>query len=371
MSFERIEHQGAAVRLIRTAVASGRLAHALLFVGPAGVGKGLAARETAKLLFCASPRGSGADGLDPCDECPACKRVDHGTHPDFYWFEKEPERYDFRIHLVARGTHREESPEVTVTESVALTPMEAPRTVTVLDDAERLNDAAANALLKSLEEPSPHAVLILLCADASRLPGTILSRCQWVRFRPLPEAFVAENLAALLPDEVPEAERTLAARFSGGSMEEARLLAESGLAGLKRQLIDGLARMDEAAAIDLAEAVREWAGDRAKAEKVKRGNPRETALRRHAGRTALAVASSAFRDAAVVAAGAEDRVGLTHADQSEAIAALAAWPEGAAAQAVALLADAEAQIARYVHPELAAENAFLQVSRLRHERVSG
>ncbi len=368
MSFERIEQQGAAVRLLRAAVASGRLAHALLFVGPAGVGKGLAARELAKLLFCESPRGAGPDDLDPCDACSACRRVENGAHPDLYWFRKEPGRNDFRIHLVARGTHREEGPEVTVTESVALTPMEAPRTVTVLDDAERLNDAAANALLKSLEEPSPHAVLVLLCADASRLPGTILSRCQWVRFRALPEPFVAAKLASLLPDDVPQAERALASRFSGGSLAEAVRLAGSGLGDLRRRLVEVLPRMDEADAIDMGEEVRTWADVRAKAEGAKRGTPEETALRRYAGRTALALAASAFRDAAVVAAGAESQAGLTHPDQPEAVAALAEWPTESVALAVDILADGQAQIGRYVHPELAVENAFIQVSRLRPDR---
>jgi len=218
VSFRDVRFQDPAVRMLRSAVAGDRLPHAFLFVGPRGVGKGRAARELAKVLFCPSRRGTGPDDLDPCDACAHCRRVARGTHPDLYWFRKEEDRNDFRIGLVTRREGPDGTPPwltVTVTESVALTPMEAPRTLTVLDDAELLNPHAANALLKTLEEPSPHAVLILLCADASRLPTTILSRCQWVRFRPLPEEFVAEKVREVLAAGRADAEKGGSA--SGGS----------------------------------------------------------------------------------------------------------------------------------------------------------
>jgi hypothetical protein len=376
--------------MLRAMHGRGRLPHALLFVGPRGVGKGLVARELVKLLFCASPVGKDPEAREACGRCSACQRVDRGTHPDLAWFRKEPDRNDFRISLVSR---REGSPDVTVLDSLVLHPMEAPRTVTVIDDAECLNPEAANALLKSLEEPAPHAVLILLCADASSLPSTILSRCQWVTFRPLPEEFIAGKLAEVLangkgaaarpegppPARVSAEEAAFVCRFAGGSIEQAVALAGSGLWDLKRRLLDRLPDLDEAVALDLAGDIATWAAARAREDRVTKEPREETALRRTAAQTALAAVVTAVRDAVVVAclaagslpagqagqaAGAEGPLPLVNLDQPGAIGRLAAWPEGRLGRAIDLLAAAQAQIGRYVHPELATENALVQLSRL-------
>jgi DNA polymerase-3 subunit delta' len=381
VSFAEVRYQDAAVRTLRAAVASDHVSHAYLFVGPRGVGKALAAREFVKLLLCPKPRGRN-ETLEPCDACDHCGRVARGTHPDLYWFRKEPDRNDFRINLVVRGRgDKSEDVATTVTESVVLHPMEAARTVTVLEDAELMNRAAANALLKTLEEPTPHAILILLAADASQLPGTILSRCQWVRFRPLPEEFVAEKLHALLaakasakavkgraaetpPRTVSADEAAFICRFAGGSIEQALRLAESGLWDLKRRLLARLPEMDEAAALDLAEAIAEWGKAEARRQRASKGTPEETAVRRSSARLGLAAVAAAFRDAALVAAGAPESLRLLNADQRPVVESLAGWSPGTCERAVGLLADGQAQIARYVHVELATENALIQVSRL-------
>ncbi len=361
MSFESVQHQAAAVRLLRSAVAGDRLPHALLFAGPRGVGKRLTVRELAKLLFCTSPRGRDASDLDPCDVCTHCRRVDRGVHPDLWWFRKEPDRYDFRIRLVAR---RDDSPpEPVVTEAVVLTPMEANGTVTVLDDAEALNDEAANALLKTLEEPPPHATLVLLCADPSRLPNTVLSRCQWVRFHPLPAEFVARKLAEVAEDAANPDETAYVARFAGGSIERARLLLGSGLWEMKRKLIGNLARLDEAVALGLAAEIDAWAKRWTKARGIKATGPEATAVRREAAGVALAGVAAAFADAAALAADAS--VDLVNADQRESLDQLAVWPPDALTEAVDRLADAQQQIRRYVHTELAVDNALVQTARLR------
>jgi DNA polymerase-3 subunit delta' len=381
VSLSEIRYQTAAVRMLRSAMAGDRVAHAYIFAGPRGVGKGLAARQFAKLLMCAKPRGSG-EKLDPCDKCGHCTRIDRDTHPDLYWFRKEEDRNDFRLSIVTRRQGESSaSPSVTVTESVVLHPMEAARTVTVLDDAELLNASAANALLKTLEEPSPHAVLILLCADASELPGTILSRCQWVRFNPLPEEFVEEKVREVLaaqaakppekgrkaeaPRPIAREEIAFICRFAGVSIEQAVQLAGSGLWGLKRAILPGLEAMDEADALDKAEAIAGWAVTEARRRRVPKGTPEETAVRRSSARLALAVVASVFRDAAMVAVGASEAARLTNADQPDVIQALAAWSVESCGRAVSVLADAQAQIVRYVHVELATENALVQVSRLR------
>jgi hypothetical protein len=123
--------------------------------------------------------------------------------------------------------------------------------------------------------------------------------------------------------------------------------------------------MDEAVALDLAEAISEWGRAEAKREHAKLDSPEGNTVRRAAARLALAAVASAFRDAALVASGAPKAVRLTNADQPQTIAALAGWSAEACSRAVAILADAQAQIGRYVHIELATENALVQVSRLR------
>jgi len=379
VSFDAIQYQPSAVRMLRAAVARDRVPHAYLFVGPRGVGKGLAARELAKALFCLSVSGGDAESLDPCDACPHCQRVDRGTHPDLYWFGKEPDHNDFRLQLVTR---RDDSPDIVVIESVALMPMEAMRTVTVLDDAERLNPAAANALLKTLEEPAQHAVLILLCADAARLPGTILSRCQWVRFRPLPEAFVAEKVREVLanraeeaaekhdaPPAAPSAEEiAFVCRFAGGSIERAAALVGSGLWTLKCDLLAGLPGLGADGALAMADSILTWGKAVARQEGVQWKTPAGNAVRRRTARLALAAVASAFADAALLDAAQGGQARLVNADQREVIERLRAWPAEAWARAVGLLADGQTHIGRYVHPELATENALVQVSRLRPVR---
>jgi DNA polymerase III delta' subunit len=367
--------------MLRAAVAGDHVSHAYLFSGPRGVGKSLAARAFARLLLCSKPRGKG-EQIDACGQCDNCKRMDRGVHPDLYWFRKEDGRNDFHIAQVVRGRGKaSEEITTTVTESVVLHPMQAGRTVTVLDDAELLNRAAANALLKTLEEPAAHAVLILLCADPTQLPGTILSRCQWVRFNALPDEFVAEKLKGVLaaraaeepsrsrkavplrpvsPDEV-----AFVCRFAGGSIEQASRLAGSGLWDLKRQIISQLPTMDEASALDMAEAVNEWARALVKQEHVKADTPEANAIRRSASRLALAAAASAMRDAALVAAGAAGDVRLTNSDQPQSVRELAAWGVEACTRAVGILAEGQAFVGRYVHTELATENALIQTSRLR------
>ena len=384
MSFADVKFQDVAVRMLRAAVAHDRLPHALIFAGPRGVGKGLVARELAKLVFCQSPLrqaqgGPQSGGPEACGTCTHCVRVARGTHPDLHWFRKEPDRNDFRLRLV---TDREGGPEETVLSSVSLKPMEARHSVTVLDDAEFLNTEAANALLKCLEEPAPTALLILLCADASSLPGTVLSRCQWVPFRPLPEEFVAAKLAEILKatasrpaagrrggkeEPLPSVsgdEAAFVCRFAGGSIEQAVSLAGNGLWPLKRELVERLPHVDEAMAFEMAALIKKWAEGRAKADRETSESREETALRRAAFRTALAAVVTALRDALVAKAGAAEGVPITNRDQLKTVESLAAWPEDALVRGIGLLVSAQAEITRYVHTELATENAFVQMGRL-------
>jgi DNA polymerase-3 subunit delta' len=163
MAFDRIRGQAAAVELLSRVIETERVAHAYAFVGPSGVGRKLTALAFAQALLC---RAGG------CGRCRSCARVSAGVHPDCRLVV--PEGQAIKIEQV-RELER----------LASLTPHEERVKVFIVDDAERLTLPAANALLKTLEEPPPRTVLVLILTRLRALPATILSRCQPVRFSPL------------------------------------------------------------------------------------------------------------------------------------------------------------------------------------------
>jgi DNA polymerase-3 subunit delta' len=137
-----------------------------------------------------------------------------GVHPDFAWVEPRG-AHEILVDDVRRQVVRE----------IALRPFESSRRVFVIADAERMNDESQNALLKTLEEPSPFAHLVLVSSAPGRLLPTIPSRCQQVRFGPVPVARIAELIGA---DGVEPAVAAACARLAGGNVEKARWLAGEG-----------------------------------------------------------------------------------------------------------------------------------------------
>jgi DNA polymerase-3 subunit delta' len=219
------------VQAFERVVRSGRLAHAYFFAGPAGIGKHLFAVELAKALLCEAPPTSR---LEACDTCPACLQVEAGTHPDFFAASRPPESPNMPIEVVRE-----------LCRDLALKPARGHGKVAILDDADDLDDpitnhAAANAFLKTLEEPPPRSVLLLIGISPERQLSTIISRCQVVRFAPLPESLVAE----LLRSEGIEDEALVGrlARLSDGSPGQARALADPALWEFRRVLLEGLTR---------------------------------------------------------------------------------------------------------------------------------
>jgi len=211
---------------LRRVVGRGRLPHAFLFAGPAGVGKRLFARTLAQAVLCERARESA---LDPCGACPSCLQVVAGTHPDVLEVGRPADKHELPIKVIRD-----------LCDDLGLTPMRGSRRVAIVDDADDLNDEAANAFLKTLEEPPPGSVLILLATTAEGQLATVVSRCRVVRFDPLPAAELAEVLlqqgAATDPAD--------AARLAGlgeGSVGRALGLAEPELNRFRRGLIDTLA----------------------------------------------------------------------------------------------------------------------------------
>jgi DNA polymerase III subunit delta' len=230
--WNRLRGHAATIEMLRRAAARGRLAHGYLFLGPAGVGKRLVARGLAQALFC---RETNENELVPCGHCPACKQVLAQTHPDLLELGCPEGKRELPIDLIAGSKDRRGREGLC--HDLSLRPMSANRRVAIIDDAERMNDESANALLKTLEEPPPGSILILLAADLEPILSTIRSRCQPLWF----SALSTEDVSAILQHEgLGPAEAGKAAADSGGSLETARKLNEPGLAQLRAAVRSGL-----------------------------------------------------------------------------------------------------------------------------------
>jgi DNA polymerase-3 subunit delta' len=228
MSWSKLQGHRERIDAFRQIMARGRLAHAYLFVGPAGIGKHRFASELAKSLLCEA-KGRVKGTLDACDQCDACLLVDAGTHPDLFQVARPEDKNEFPVQLMrefsagfylkaARGRFK----------------------VGIVNDADDLNDESANCFLKTLEEPPPGTVLILVGTSLDRQLPTIKSRCQLVRFAPLTDDQVRTVLCEQGVSEQAMLDRLV--RLSGGSPGQALALADEELWKFRRELLDGLTK---------------------------------------------------------------------------------------------------------------------------------
>lgn len=197
-----------------------RLGHAYVFAGPKGVGKSLFARELAKALLC--PKKP----LLACDECPTCRRVDSGSHPDVHWYRPPEGKRVFPIDTV----------RLEIIPTMGIKSFEGGYKVFIIEPAEMMSEDAANCLLKTLEEPPEMALLILVTSAPNRLLPTILSRCQRIRFRAIPRAALAQHLKGLL--QIGEDKARDLAHLSGGSLAAALAIHQSDGIAFKNKVID-------------------------------------------------------------------------------------------------------------------------------------
>ena len=197
MAFRTIVGQERAIRFLQQALESTRLAHAYLFYGPNGTGKKLTALQFTKALYCSTLV------IDACDTCVACRKVATGNHPDL-----------LMRHLDGSAVGIDDIR--TIQHRLSYRPYEHHRTTIILDGCETLTLPAANALLKTLEEPPESALIILLTCKKDALPLTILSRCQLVPFRPLPPSHIQIILER---HGVDSATANIAAALAEGSLE--------------------------------------------------------------------------------------------------------------------------------------------------------
>ncbi len=171
MSFKDFDKQTQGIQLLQRSLARGRLGHAYLFAGNQLEELESLARTLAKILNCQKPTKTGGAATDCCDACPSCRKIDNETHADMHWARPES-----KSRVVTIDQMRE------LMREIQLKPAEAEYKVAVIVAADRLNVQAANAFLKTLEEPPAKSVLILLSTEPQRILETILSRCLRLNF---------------------------------------------------------------------------------------------------------------------------------------------------------------------------------------------
>ena len=246
MSWKQVLGHDAVVASLTAAWKSNRLAHAYLFVGPKGVGKHSFARELAKALLCETPRPI----LDACDVCSSCKLVAAGTHPDLFMVARPEDKHEFPI-AVIRGDPKEPD-QPGLLEQLSLKPARGGRKVAILDDADDLNEEAANCFLKTLEEPPPASILILVGVNVEQQLPTILSRCQAIRFAPLPPMLVKRLLNDKGITEPARQDRLL--QLAAGSPGQALALDDEEVWAFRKQLLTTLGQGQ----IDPAATAQQW-----------------------------------------------------------------------------------------------------------------
>ena len=208
MSFKNVLGHQRPIAFLRRAIKNEKVVNSYLFLGSEGLGKKYVALQFTKALNCL---GEEAEKGDACDHCSSCKKIDHALHPDVLLIEPEGQNIKIdQIRQLQRG--------------LAYRPYEGKRSVCILTAADRMAPNMSNILLKTLEEPPLHTVIVLLANNSAFILPTILSRCQLIRFNPLPTPLVSKWLTE--SKGLHEEEAHLLASLSEGSPGKALEIQE-------------------------------------------------------------------------------------------------------------------------------------------------
>jgi DNA polymerase-3 subunit delta' len=256
MSWDEIYGQDRAVGFLMDTLRRDEVPHAMAFTGPKGAGKHSTALLFAAALLC--------PGVEP-DGCPVCTKVARGVHPDLHTIEAE-----------GNVIRREQITELE--RELNLKPVEAPRRVAIIDEAEAMNKEAANAFLKTLEEPPPETYIVLVVESREKLLPTVASRCREVRFSALGKRDIMDFLVNKKDMDETEAERL--ARLSGGIFGRALLWADNPeLAAHWNRGVELAASLRRSSLLSMLERVEEARGKLGEASARERGDDLEDYLK--------------------------------------------------------------------------------------------
>ena len=208
MPFHTVIGHRSTIDSLQTAAARERLAHAYLFHGEEAIGKRTTAICFAQALLCEQAPSQGP--VDGCGACRSCRQIDARTHPDYFVIEPDRE-------LAAPQIKIEQIRELE--QQIMYRPLVGERKICMIDEADRMTIGAANALLKTLEEPPDHSLFLLISNRPAALPATIRSRCQSLRFATPARTDV--EAALILKREMPPADARFLAMLSEGRLGEA------------------------------------------------------------------------------------------------------------------------------------------------------
>lgn len=213
------------IAFLQSAVVHERLAHAYLFHGEEAIGKRLTAIRLAQALNCEQPPES--ENLDSCGACRSCQQIEARAHPDFFVIEPDREQatQQIKIEQVREIEHQ-----------IMYRPLIGERKICLIDDADRMTIGAANALLKTLEEPPAHSLFLLISSRPAALPATIRSRCQSLRFTT--PARTQVEAALILKRELPPTDARFLAIISEGRIGEALRADVNETRSRQQELVD-------------------------------------------------------------------------------------------------------------------------------------
>lgn len=235
--------------LFARSLQNGRLSHAYILAGRDGIGKRRFARLIAQSIFCREcPEGE----LDACGQCRSCLSFSAGTWPDYIEIGLPAGKTEIPIALIAGDTDKRGREGLCFELSMA--PQASTRRVAIINDAHRMNADGANALLKTLEEPPAKALILLTCDDPDSLLPTIRSRCQLIRFFPLPEKDVQDILQSEgLVDDPQEAKAI--AGMSEGSLTLAQQLLNPDLRKLRELVAVEFSQFEQMKPLEVSKQV--------------------------------------------------------------------------------------------------------------------
>jgi DNA polymerase-3 subunit delta' len=339
MPFREIVGHRRLLALLSRAVAQDTLPPSLLFAGTRGVGKRKVAVALAEAVNCLAPLSTEALPRDACGECASCRRISRGVHPDVLVVEPG-DTGSIKIEQIRD-----------VVDRAGYRPFEGRRRVVIVDDAEAMVEPAQNALLKTLEEPPPASVFVLVSSMPDALLPTVLSRCPRLRFGDLSAVEVA---AALMRDhEYDEAEARAAAADADGSIGRALAEATTDVAEARemaQRVLEQAARTgDPTRRLDLAR------------EMTPSGGGKTTTGERDQLRAYLRALASLLRDVGLLRVSGETEA-LANADLAPQLRALAkAYDGDRIARAFASVDQALVAINDNVSPKVVADWLVLQL----------